>query len=414
VAGRKVFLATTVYDSPDVSYTFSIARTREAMHKAGLPTAYHILAGNCHVDDARNSVVQAFLESDASELVFLDADVSWQPSQLIALCGFDCDVVGGVYPYRREGKDGMPVRSLPGSGLPKDGLVEVEGLPTGFLRIKRHVIERLAEGARKFSMGQVKDVPLLFERTLEAEGRLGGDINFCRKWRALGGKVFAAADLRLGHCGKSVLVDSLSASLRKQAGLTYRHAADEIRAGRATHELYEEAFKAYGNIWAADHPVLSIAVGLARSAEGPILEVGSGLSTVLMAAATDQTVWCLEHAPEYAAKTEAIARQAGVTNIAIALNPLKGGWYDLGADMASLPEEFALAFVDGPPRIFGDRMKFFGLLGDRARVILCDDADDAGYFAKVSAWAAERGSRVEHEGRAAVILPTEAAQAAAE
>jgi acetone carboxylase gamma subunit len=42
-----------------------------------------LLSGNCHVDDARNSVVREFLASDCTELVFIDADVSWEPETLV-------------------------------------------------------------------------------------------------------------------------------------------------------------------------------------------------------------------------------------------------------------------------------------------------------------------------------------------
>ena len=83
--GRKVFLATTSYGDPDASYTFSISASREALHAAGFQTAYFLLQGNCHVDDARNSVVLNFLESDCTELVFLDADVDWEPKHLVQL-----------------------------------------------------------------------------------------------------------------------------------------------------------------------------------------------------------------------------------------------------------------------------------------------------------------------------------------
>jgi hypothetical protein len=84
--GKKVLLATTCYDKTAASYTFSIARSREALHKEGIQTAYLLLQGNCHVDDARNSVVRDFLESDCTDLVFLDADVDWEPADLLQLC----------------------------------------------------------------------------------------------------------------------------------------------------------------------------------------------------------------------------------------------------------------------------------------------------------------------------------------
>lgn len=405
-SGAKVMLATTVYDSPDASYTFSISRSREALHKAGIPTAYLLLSGNCHVDDARNTVVRDFLATDCIDLVFLDADVSWEPEHLIQLCEFDCNLVGGVYPYRRDGGDEMPVRMKKGCYVAdENGLLEVEGLPTGFMRVRRHVLETLADGAEKFTKDTGGDIPILFERSILNGGRMGGDIGFCAKWRATGGKVYAAANLRLGHCGKQILRDSLSASLRRQAGLSLKHVCERIREGRETQDDYAEAIRANDNKWGAQADVLAASVLLARKATGPIIEAGSGLTTVLMAAATEHTVWCIEHHPFYAMKTEMMARSAGVENISIVTCPLKDEWYDLSEDMGELPARFSVGLVDGPPRLLGDRMKFFDLFGDRVDAIVCDDADDRGYLAKLMVWAGDAGRAIEWERRTAVIMP---------
>lgn len=406
-AGRKVMLSTTVYDSPDSSYTYSIARSREALAQAGIPTAYLILSGNCHVDDARNTVVRDFLASDCSDLVFLDADVSWEPEALVKICQYDCDVVGGVYPYRREGSGPkMPVRNLPGQFEPdREGLLEVEGLPTGFLRIKRHVLEKLAAKAPSFKKDNQAAIPIIFERDLHEDGRRGGDIGFCMKWREMGGKVFAAADLYLGHCGKQVIRDSLAACLRRRFGTTLKYVADRVREGSETRETFLEAYKAVENKFAAQADVLSLAVLLARKARGPIIEAGSGLSTVLMAAANpDVRVWAIEHSPHYAQHTAMMARSAEVTNIALITCEIKDGWYDLGDDWSELPKKFAVGLLDGPPRMLGDRMRFLEHFGQSTKVILVDDADDKQYASKLSAWAEANSRHIEFgDHRAAVI-----------
>lgn len=398
-------LATTAYDSPDASYTFSIARSREALSAAGIQSAYYLLQGNCHVDDARNAVVRDFLDSDCTELVFLDADVSWEPEVLIALCRINRDLVGGVYPYRRESEEEtMPVRHLPQIAVDEDGLIEVEGLPTGFMRIKRHVIETMAATAKHFLKDHGKPHPVLFERDYFGGGRRGGDIRFCMVWREMGGKVFAAPELRLGHCGSMVLKDSLGASLRRQGHSTLRWLVGQIKGKADTLDTYVEALRAFGNHWAAPADVLQMAVGLARKAELPIIEIGSGLSTVAIAAATSGKVWCLEHEQSYADTLETMVADAGVGNVTLVTTGIEDGWYNL--DGVDLPEKFAVAFVDGPPRKFGNRMRFFDVLGDRCHVILCDDANDPEYARKLTAWAASRGREIKIDGRSAVILPS--------
>lgn len=402
-AGQKVMLATTAYDSPDASYTFSIARSRESLSAAGIQSAYYLLQGNCHVDDARNAVVRDFLESDCTDLVFLDADVSWEPGTLVDLCRFDRDIVGGVYPYRRESdEETMPVRHLPTISVEPDGLIEVEGLPTGFMRIRRHVIETMAATAKHFIKDAGTPHPVLFERDYFGGGRRGGDIRFCMVWREMGGKVFAAPELRLGHCGHVLLKDSLGASLRRQGHSTLRWLAEKIRARTDTLDTYVEAFKAFGNKWAASSDVLQVVAGLAKSADGPILEMGTGLSTIILAAATDQSVFSVEHDTGFAGTLEAMVAQAGVKNVSLVTAPLVDGWYDLAPD--ELPDAFGLAFVDGPPRQGNDRMRFFDLFGDRCKIIVCDDADEGAYIKRLTAWAKSRNREIKVDGRCAVIL----------
>lgn len=403
VSGQKVLLATTVYDSPDASYVFSIARSREALTAAGIQSAYYLLQGNCHVDDGRNAVVSDFLKSDCTDLVFLDADVSWEPDALVTLCKIDRDLVGGVYPYRRESEEeNMPVRLLLGvDDVDSDGLLEVEGLPTGFMKIKRHVLETMAATAKHFLKNDGLH-PVLFERDYYGGGRRGGDIHFCMIWREMGGKVYAAPELKLGHCGKHVLKDTLGASLRRRNGTTLPWLVERIQARDAKLDTFEEGFRAIGNKWAAPADVLQIAVGLARSSDGPVLEIGSGLSTIAMAA-TGTKVWCIEHDPHYAEKLEQMAAVAGVgDNITLVTAELKDGWYDLTDE---LPASFGVAFVDGPPRKLGDRLKFFDRLGERCKIILYDDASDLMIAPRVAAWAKAQNRELQIDGRAGVILP---------
>ena len=389
----KAMLATTCYDRPDDSYAFAMASSREYLHQHGIGTAYVLLQGNCHVDDARNDVVHTFLASDCTDLVFLDADVTWRPEDLARLFLHDADVVGGVYPYRREGRGlEMPVRLSRGNPRPNDdGLLEVDGLPTGFLRISRHVLERLAKDAKTYPGKDGKPVAIIFERTLIDGTRWGGDLHFCNLWRATGGKVYADMEIVLGHAAKMVLYDSLGSFLRRRGQKTLRHVADKIRAGTDSENDYDEAVRYMDNKWGVQADVLSACVAMARQADGPIIEAGSGLSTILMAAATKQTVYCLEHSPTYAHRLKDIAHQAGVTNIGLRLCPIKDGWYDL-TDM-DLPDRFALGLNDGPPRQTGSRLPFFKHLN--VDTVICDDADDPAYRAQLSAYAERVGRTVD-------------------
>ena len=389
---QKVLLATTAYDNTHAAYTFSIQRSRELLHKHGIETAYLLLSGNCHVDDARNSVIQEFIDTDCTDIVFLDADVAWEPEQLVRLCQHDADIVGGVYPFRSSDKlDDMPVRMIQEASPNDCGLIEVEGLPAGFMRIRRDVIVQLSMHAESYALKKsdgLTTVYILFERTLESGTRWGGDLKFCHKWRALGGKVYADYEMRLGHACKEIIYGSLAEVMRRRLGTTLRDICEKIRKGTWTVHDLAEARRYDDNKFGASNDVLSIAVGFAAKANGPIIEAGSGLTTVLMAAATEHTVYCLEHHEGYAERLRMMAREAGVGNIGLCVCPIKDNWYDLTGK--TLPKHFSVGLNDGPPRQLSNRHGFMDVFGEQVDVMVCDDADDQEYRTYLTSWSDTR------------------------
>lgn len=402
-SGQKVMIATTSYGDPDFTYTYAISRSREALADAGIQSAYLLLQGYCHVDDARNAVVRTFLESDCTELLFIDADVSWEPDGIVQLCGRDLDIVGGVYPYRRASEN-MPMRLMDGRLPDEEGMLEVEGLPTGFMKIKRHVLETLAQRSQIY-FDKTEATPQIFERLTQADhSRWGGDIAFCNKWRAAGGTVFADTELRLGHAAKIIYRDSLAAFLRRHSGRTLAHLIPKIRAETEKFTDYDELFQYEGNDFAADAGVLAMCVGIARKCRGPIIETGCGLSSLVMAAANpEQEVYSLEHLDFYAAKTRALSEEAGTRNLYVLCVPSDDFWYDL--KKAAIPHrKFAFGFCDGPPRLLGTRMRFFEEIAPYCSVIAADDiGTDYKYAGKVRDWAEANGRAMTLLGRAALL-----------
>lgn len=406
-SGQKVMLAVPSYDDPSAGCAFALARSREALSEAGIQSALLILQGNCHVDDSRNSIVRDFLESDCTDLIFLDADVCWEPVSLVQLCGRDAEIVGGVYPYRREGSDNMPVRLMDG-GEVKDGLREVEGLPTGFMKIKRSVFEKMGPD-RPWFFDKIYPTTLFFDRPTPGEDhtRWGGDIDFCNRWRAMGGKLYADEELRLGHVAKITVTDSLAAHIRRLTGATLGHIIPKLRDGTETADDYNELFRFAGNNFAADAETLALVTGIARKCRGPIIETGSGLSSIAMAAASGQEVYSLEHLPWYGQQTMTWAEEAGLSNIGMCYAPLADCWYDVG--QFELPNKFAFGFCDGPPRLYGTRMRFFEEFGHRCTVIAVDDVKtDINFSRKVQEWAEANERTFTILGRAAFIQKKDA------
>jgi hypothetical protein len=373
--GQKAFLATPVIGGLDPGYGFALFESAAALCAAGIQAEPAIYAGDVHVDDARNWLVRQFLMSDCTDLVFIDADIRWEARDLVALLRAEGDVVAATYPFK-QAEGGFPVRFLAPDPSPDDGPFEVEGVPTGFLRIRRHVLERLAEAAPKYH-GKNRHgdpAPLIFERTLEGMTRWGGDYTFCRKWRAMGGRIWLMPDAFMEHTGPKSWSGSLGHYLRVEQSDRLAAALAEIAAGRETNETAVSLLEGWGNNpWAATADLLTAAILLARDVDGPILECGSGATTLAMAAANPNvTIHALEHDAGWQYRAVTAAREHGlIERIDVRCAPLADGWY-ASASLEGLPETFALALVDGPPRHLGDRSGALRIKADR---YLFDDAN---------------------------------------
>lgn len=173
--------------------------------------------GHCDIYLLRAQIVANFLhDPDATDLVFVDNDVAWADYGLINLLDHDVDVVAGAYPKREEPiqfpfrcdyKDGKPHLF----GDPGTGLVEVLGLPGGFMRIKRHVLEKMVAHYAEDLLCVDPMVPQgesvrIFNPyyVIDENGRrhqFSEDYAFCQRWRDMGGKVFVDVSIPMAHVG---------------------------------------------------------------------------------------------------------------------------------------------------------------------------------------------------------------------
>lgn len=154
--------------------------------------------------------------------------------------------------------------------------------------------------------------------------------------------------------------------------------------------------------WAATPPYLRYMVRAVASAPpGDVLECGSGLSTLLLAAAAAKTgrhVITLEHVPAWAARVrQALARHGLAGSATVVDAPIRSygafSWYD---QSATGPRRFAVVICDGPPAATpGGRYGLLPLM--RAQfidscVILADDAARADEKAILERWSEEFGT----------------------
>lgn len=155
------------------------------------------------VQRARNDIVQLALDQEVDDLVFIDCDVDWNPEDFFKLLEYDVDVVGGIYPKKGDEED-YPVKALNQNlTFEENGLVEVEGIATGFLRLTRKALQMVSDDSIEYNEShKPKPIKMIFDIVVDEKGELiSEDIVFCRKWRKLGGKVWLDPSIKLSHVG---------------------------------------------------------------------------------------------------------------------------------------------------------------------------------------------------------------------
>jgi glycosyltransferase involved in cell wall biosynthesis len=201
----NIFVAIPAYDGKVCVETVrSLLNEQMVAAGAGVEFKAVFLPGCSLITHARNQMAQDFLDSEADRLVFIDADVSWEPGNLIRLAAHAVDFVGGAYRLKQE-TEAYPVGWLDEPELiAQDGLLEVASVPGGFLALSRKVFDdlKLEYPDRGYSHYQFNGHGY-FHAPIQ-NGRLyGEDTAFCNDWRNIGGKVWLDPELTLTHVGGS-------------------------------------------------------------------------------------------------------------------------------------------------------------------------------------------------------------------
>lgn len=195
---------------------------------------------------------------------------------------------------------------------------------------------------------------------------------------------------------------------------TFRRAVAEIDSltlGEVPpREVLERLQLGWGNEgFAAQIEYLEEVARRAATTAGPILECGSGLTTILMgllAGRRGVATWSLEHIPDWGARVVQSLKQFKIPHAQVRhalLRDYEGfSWYD--APLTELPMDFQLVICDGPPgATHGGRYGLLPVLGARlpaGSVILLDDATRLGEAEVLRRWVTEARMDVAmHEGR---------------
>jgi hypothetical protein len=179
----------------------------------GIDWTMETMTNESLISRARNTLTAKFLHNkESTHLMFIDADIGWEPWHLLVMLNAQKDVIGGLYPMKS-----LPVKwcvnGFDGAQVSEDGtLQEVSKTGTGFMLIKRDVFEKL--NAHPATKPFINDIGLpaelnphmktYFDTAVRENRYYSEDWTFCENWRDIGGQVWVDKRVLLKHTGTYV------------------------------------------------------------------------------------------------------------------------------------------------------------------------------------------------------------------
>lgn len=217
----KVVFGIPCYDHRvAIEFFRSAIQTEVLLAEKGIMHTYMLKPGDQFIAKVRSKIASEFLRDhpDATHLFFLDDDISWPPSKVIEFLERDEDILAGIYPKKQEKRD-FPVELegnvKTGELIEKDGLVRAIAVPTGFMCIRRNVLEELSRHAGTFREQDANDqwheYSYIFRTAVTSDGMFAGeDYVMCQNARAAGFEIWVDPAIPFTHRGPRLWKDNLS------------------------------------------------------------------------------------------------------------------------------------------------------------------------------------------------------------
>ena len=259
---HKIFVATPMYGGVcGGQYCKSSTDLSSLAAQYGMDIRFFYLFNESLITRARNYLVDEFLRSDCTHLMFIDSDIGFDPNDVIALSviaaeGSDKEIVCGPYPkkciawekIKRAVDKGFADKNpenlekyvgdyvfnpKEGTGsIPLDEPVEVLEGGTGFMMIQRSALEKFAAAYPQYSylpdhvrtehFDGTREILQYFQAEIDPKSKryLSEDYWFCQKMWDIGVKTWLCPWMKLQHTGAYVFGGSLIDLAQIGAGAT--------------------------------------------------------------------------------------------------------------------------------------------------------------------------------------------------
>ena len=233
----KVYVATPCYDSMRIETCVSLMDMFSTLGRSGIECKFKSVKTSL-VTHGRNLLTCGFLDSNFDYMLFVDADVEFQPEAVARMLVPKKDIICTPYRVKEENiKYAVKFKDPDFIKIEPFDLVEIEEGPAGLMLIKRVVFERLMdkrpdlkinfdEPTRKKMNKEIGAVEDAIDRYMynfwDTTFRLdtgewkGEDLSFCALAREAGFKIYANLDSGTTHHGSWGFQGKFGDSLKKK------------------------------------------------------------------------------------------------------------------------------------------------------------------------------------------------------
>lgn len=245
---KKLFIAMPMYGGMCCGMTTkSMLDLQALMINYGVEVKFSFLFNESLIQRARNYLTDEFYHrSDCTHLMFIDADIAFNPQDILAMLALDKEIVGGPYPKKSiewgqlhkaiKKNPNLPVEEYsklagsmvfnPAGGTQKFSITEplsVLETGTGFLMISREALKKFEEAYPEQSykpdhVGQAnfdgsREITAFFDCHIDETTKryLSEDYYFCQQCRKIGIEVWLCPWMNLSHIGSYIFQGNLPA-----------------------------------------------------------------------------------------------------------------------------------------------------------------------------------------------------------
>lgn len=212
----KIFIACPAFGyQVNAQTTASLVALTKELAERGIFGGFSVLSFP-DIVDLRNVFLSVFFDAlDATHMLFVDADMQFEPELVRDMLNADKPLIGAIYPKKRLPMDWVGSALVP-PAEPENGLLELQGLGCGVMLIRRDCIEGMIQSGQSevdtnlsgtalnglLEPHGVKRIIRAFDKITTEDGRkLSEDFSFCWRHRQAGGRVYAAIEHQLTHLG---------------------------------------------------------------------------------------------------------------------------------------------------------------------------------------------------------------------